>query len=201
MSMLARQPNGYSEVAVYNAATQWYGLMLLVPGAVSSAFLPLLASVHGEAGAVSRKKLLINSILLNVALTFPLAAILSALSPFIMLAYGADFMTSWPVLVLSVIAGVIHAAVFPAWQAIVVSERGYFVLAMNLGWALLAVGISWCLIGGGAMGIASGRLVASLLHGALLIATAFVSLQPPQTVETDQKTGLAVPTDGQNKAL
>src|SRR5262249_40779474 len=50
-AILVNQPDGYAEMAIFNAANQWWSIILFLPGMFAPATVPVMASIQGESGS------------------------------------------------------------------------------------------------------------------------------------------------------
>lgn len=163
-AMLANQPDGYGELGIYNAANQWHVLLMYLPGILSSVLLPILSKEMSEDEYKNPSRMLILSIRANLLIVAPLVLILSALSPFIMQAYGSGFEQGWPTFIVAMMTALVVAAQTSVAQVIIASGRVWMGLLMNVGWALTFVVLAAWLVQNGALGLASAKLGAYLLQ-------------------------------------
>jgi len=168
-AMLVRQPNGFAEMGVFNAANQWFNALIWLPYVVNSVSLPMLAERLGandNRGAVSLLKM---SVRMNAAVALPVVGVGCLLSPYIMMTYGSGFQASWPTLSVVLINAGLLALVMPVGQ--VMSARGHMWLGFssNLAWALVFLGMNIFLAGWAAFGLASARLFAYAVHGLFVV--------------------------------
>jgi O-antigen/teichoic acid export membrane protein len=159
--MLVNQPNGFSEMAVYNVATQWRQLLLFLPGIAAQVFLPIMSSqAKGEGPGSVRVQFQKINMLIAALFLFGLAA----LSPFILAFYGATYTAQWPVFVvvqMATFAQIIQAPVITSWAA---DDRMWTNLFANGFWGVSLVLCSWALIGLGALGLGLALLASFLIY-------------------------------------
>lgn len=169
-ALLANQTNGYGELGIFNAANQWYAVVGFLPGVISTAVLPVFSERFGAkdvAGSINvmRKMMLITSFF-----AIPMVIVLGLFGQSIMRGYGASFEDGWGVLILSMAAAAAQAVTVPCWSTIMASGRMWVCFVMNIGWSVLLLIGSVCLINYGAMGVASARFVAFVVHGCWIYA-------------------------------
>ncbi|MCP4182027.1 MAG: oligosaccharide flippase family protein [Hyphomicrobiales bacterium] len=163
-AMLVNQPNGYGEMGMFNAANQWFIMMLFLPGIFGNVILPVLSDQLGQNDTRGSSKTLLLSIKLNVIIVTPLVLIACIASPFIMSLYGEEFAAGWPTLVVVFLTAGLLATQTPAGQIIAASGKMWTGLMMNIGWALIFIVSTLLLIDNGALGLAYARLIGYLFH-------------------------------------
>lgn len=163
-AILVNQPGGYLEMGTLNAANQWYGAILFLPSALGGAVLPVLSERLGQGDAAGANKVLRAAVLLNAAAVAPLIAVGSAVSPWVMRLYGPGFAGAWPTLVAVLVTAGVVALTNPVGYVLAASDRLWLGFLMNSGWAAVLLGTTVLLVRWGALGVASARLVAYLVH-------------------------------------
>jgi O-antigen/teichoic acid export membrane protein len=178
-AMLVRQPNGLGQMGALTAASQWFGALTWLPYMLSGVTLSMLSERLGAADGLGSVKLLRASVVANAAIAVPVAAIGSLLSPYIMRAYGVEFRTEWPTLVVTLLAAAAAAVQIPIGVIIAASNRMWIGLLLNLGWAtVLLTSTSW-LVHWGSLGVAVGQLLAYSTQGLAAFAIAgYVTKMP-----------------------
>ena len=165
-AILVNQPDGYAEMGIFNAANQWYAMMLFIPGILGNVVLPVLSNQISQDAIQNTARTLTFSILLNLVIIAPLVIVASLLSPYIMTLYGQGFSEGSSTLVVVLITGGFLAIQIPVIQLIAASGRMWLRLAMNIVWAVVFVAGTLLLIHYGAFGLATARLIGYILHSA-----------------------------------
>lgn len=163
-ALLVNQPDGYGEMGVFNAANQWFVMLLFLPGILSSVVLPVLSDQLGQKDNHQSKKTLILAIKLNLLFVTPLVVVASLASPHIMNLYGEGFSKGWPTLIIVLLTAGLLAVQMPVGQIIAASGRMWMGLFMNSGWAVVFVISTVLLVGFGSMGLATARMISYSLH-------------------------------------
>lgn len=161
MTLLARQPNGYAELGLYNAAYQWHGPMIFIPMIVMSVSIPVLVQ-EWEAGEVQRfRKVTLWICALTLLIALPPAALVAALSPWVLDLYGSGFRDGWLIMVLILAAAPLHGLSKIASGALLGMNKAWLVLFVNLLWGatLMALAV-WLTPVWGALGLATAFLAA-----------------------------------------
>jgi O-antigen/teichoic acid export membrane protein len=163
-TMVVNSAGGYAEMGVFNAANQWFGALLFLPGILGQATLPVLSERLGQNDQDRSKKVLGFYMKLNAAVVLPLIVLGCLASPLIMSSYGPGFRQAWPVLSVVLVTAGLLAVQTPVGQIIVASGRMWLGSFMNLGWGVCFIGLMWFLVKWGALGLASARLGAYGIH-------------------------------------
>jgi O-antigen/teichoic acid export membrane protein len=163
-AMLVNQKNGYAEMGVFNAANQWRGAILFLPGVVEAIILPVLANLRGEGDRLRYRKVLLYNIWFNAALTLAVAVIISLLAPFIMASYGSGFRSSYLVLILLSFSAVLTATIGVIGQAIASEDRMWWGMLLNLLWGCAMICATWLFVDYGAKGLALAILISYTFH-------------------------------------
>jgi O-antigen/teichoic acid export membrane protein len=174
IAMLAHQPDGYSEIGLFNAANQWFNALVWIPDLLGSIALPLLAERMGAGDKASSAKLLRMSIKINAAFAIPLVTIGCLLSPYIMSSYGADFTGAWPTLILVLTTAGLLGLLIPVSQLMTAHGHMWLGCSMTAGWAVLFVGAARLLLAWGSFGLATARLLAYSAHAISLLVYSVV---------------------------
>lgn len=161
MTLVARTPNGYAELGLYNAAYQWHGPIMFIPMILMSVSIPILVQ-EWEAGRRKRfRKITFGICGLMFAISLPLASMVAFLSPWVMSLYGPGFQEGWLVLVLLLAAVPFHALAKIASGALLGMNRAWWVLGVNLFWGMILLILTvWLVPDQGVIGLAIAFLTA-----------------------------------------
>ena len=164
-AILANQPNGYGELGVLNATTQWYAAVAFLPSLITTAALPVFAERYRANDSSSSLRIMKRMMGMTALAVIPLLIVLSLFSKMIMQAYGTGFESGYRVLILSILTAGVHAIVTPCWYFLMASGRMWVCLLMNMGWGVIFLVALLALVKFGAEGVAGTRLMAYVLHG------------------------------------
>jgi O-antigen/teichoic acid export membrane protein len=176
-SMLVRKNDGLNQMGAYNAANQWFNALMWLPYMLGGVTLPMLAERFGAGDGVRSAKLLMASIKINAAITFPLVLVGCLLSPLIMAAYGKDFRSEWPTLVATLLTATLLALQIPVGYALAASGRMWVGFFMNVGWSMVFLVSTHLLLVWGSLGLASARLLAYLFQAVCAFVFAWVAIR------------------------
>jgi O-antigen/teichoic acid export membrane protein len=163
-ALLVNQPDGYGEMGIFNAANQWYTMLLFLPGLLGGVLLPIFSERLGQKDLMLSTKTMVFSIKANAILVLPLAIIASIASPYIMRLYGEGYKSGWPTLVVVLLTTGLLAIQSPVGQIIAALGKMWIGFAMNMGWAVAFVLATILLIKLGSLGLATARAVAYMFH-------------------------------------
>ncbi len=164
-TMLVRQPGGYGEFGVFNAASQWRAVILFAPAAIGTFTLPLLSSLLGEKRQATFRKMFWSNLGFTTAIALLPAIVVASFSPWIIAAYGSDFSQGFLILCILVSVAVLQAISSVIGQAIISTGAMWWALLFNGLWALTLIGLTnlW-LAPYQALGLAGAYFVAYLAH-------------------------------------
>jgi O-antigen/teichoic acid export membrane protein len=167
MGLLARQPGGYSEIAAYSAADQWFAALLFLPNVVVTSVMPILSERIAAAQIPQARKLMFVAIKTNAIVVIPIAIVASVASPWLMSLYGSEFRLAWPVMVISLWAAVMAAIQWPMGVAVTASGRMWAWCLLHLSWALVFLGSAYFLVAFGGVGLAAAKCMAYACYALL----------------------------------
>jgi O-antigen/teichoic acid export membrane protein len=163
-AILVNRPGGYAEMGIYNAANQWYGAIMFLPGVLGQVLLPILSERLGQKDSDRSSRLLRISVLANALVVAPLIVLGSILSPYIMRSYGNGFGGSWATLVIVLFTAGLLAVQTPVAQVIAASGRMWSGFCLNAAWAAVLLVATVIMVRWGALGLAAARSFAYALH-------------------------------------
>lgn len=156
--------DGFGELGIFEAADQWRVIILFVPSALSNIILPILSSLTNTDKNDYKKALYIN-LGLNVSVAFVLASIVSLAGKHIMSAYGGEFNTTLPLVIIA------FSTVFSSFASVVgvsIVSRGkmWTSLMFNSLWSLIFITLTYIFVsnGMGVVGISLALLLSYVLH-------------------------------------
>jgi O-antigen/teichoic acid export membrane protein len=193
-ALLVNQPNGYSEMGVFNIGMSWFNAVSFLPGVLGRVILPLLSSESGKSGDGKQKKIVYLGLITSGLSIIPVALLVSALSPFIMALYGRGFREGWPTLVLLVIGAVCLALQNTLSQAITAAGRMWIVFLTFVTYGAIYLGLSFVMLRWahwGALGLATARCAAYLINGLVTWWLAREYLRPKNSEWVDPTKALA----------
>jgi O-antigen/teichoic acid export membrane protein len=163
-TLLATQPSGFMGLAEYFVGAQWRGFVQYFPGLLSTAYLPVLASVINEENGRTLK-IITGNVLLSTGVTAGCALLVFIAGPWILQAYGQSFTSAMPVLGLMLLTGIIDSANSTLLQTLMAAGKAWLRLISNSCWAVLMISVSLFLVPKyGALGLALAACIAQFIH-------------------------------------
>lgn len=165
-AFLVNAPNGYGQMAIFDAANQWRAAIIFIPGMVGQLALPMLSSLNSINATGSYIKVLKLNLLLSGCAALIAAVPVALASPLIMKSYGVGFESGGLVLACMAASTVFAACNSIVGQAIASQGQMWAGLLFNSLWGLALVSFGYIAVskGYGALGLAIANLVAYLLH-------------------------------------
>ena len=192
-ALLVNRPNGYSEMGIYIAASQWCIALLYLPGILNGVMLPVLTEQLGRNNKRQSARTLILAIQMNALVVLPLVLAGTIASPGIMKLYGPTFGNGWPTLVVVLLTAGLIAVHTPVGQMMAASGKMWLWFAMNVGWALTFIAGTLWLIDRGSLGLAAARGIAYVFQTAWTLGFAVWWMRGKE--ETAPRGYAGVPTD------
>lgn len=162
---LVNQSDGYTQMALFDAANQWRITILFIPTALSQIILPMLSSSVNNSEkfyAILRKNMI-----LNIVISLVVAFIVIICSPLIVKMYNDEFYNLYSPLVILVSSTILITVNNVIGQYFASKEKMWIGLLLNTFWAITFISISYILIvesNLGAKGLAISFLISYLVH-------------------------------------
>lgn len=163
-AFLANQTNGYGQLGIFNAALQWDSLVQFFPALISTAIFPVMADMYGRGDKIGSINMMWKMIRFTAVLVFPLAILISLLSPLIMKAYGNSFAGGHWVIVIVVSTSVLYSISVNLGTFLYAVGKIWIGFAINIAWGLSFLLLSYSMVKWGAEGLATAKLIAYILH-------------------------------------
>lgn len=176
-TMLVNQHNGYAEMGILNAATQWYAAVLILPTLFASVLLPVLSERIGDRDVATARRLLFGTTKGILVVVSPLILGGSIVSSYILRLYGNGYSHARGALVVLLVTAGFSALQVPAAQVIAAADRMWMGFYTNIGWGLSSLAFAYLLSYRGAIGIADSRLIAYGIHFFVTFACALFLLR------------------------
>lgn len=168
------QNTGYSQMGIFNAANQWFSILLFIPGVLTYVFLPVLADHRSDKGEKSLRRTLDKGVkgILYISIISAIPVII--LSKFIMGLYGSEYQDAYPLLICVAATAIVVSTQNMLGNALAVSDRMWFHFYTNLLWAISLVALAFYLIKDwGALGLCLAALGAYSLKLAITVGLVY----------------------------
>ncbi|MBI5586258.1 MAG: oligosaccharide flippase family protein [Deltaproteobacteria bacterium] len=158
--LLVRQPNGYAELGVFTAVYTWVQLIVFLPGQISAPTMPILSNLLAGGKTARLKHFIFSSQVLVFSLAVLTALPLVLLSPYMLRAYGSEFIAGRASLLVMTAALVIGAATMITRAFFAASDRMWWQVGHTTAWGFfLIVGCVFFIRYGG-LGLSFSYLIA-----------------------------------------
>lgn len=186
-TMIVNQPNGYDEMAVFDAANQWRNAILFIPAILAQITLPLLSSTNDNFDQFD--KILKINVFLNILVSLILAILISLFSTYIMNFYGKGFVEHKMVLIVLAMSTVLISINNVVGQAIVGQGKMWFGFLINFIWAVILLLVSYFFVkfNFGAIGLAFSLLISYGFHTVIQGVYVFKFILKKKTSNTELK--------------
>jgi O-antigen/teichoic acid export membrane protein len=147
LSFLLHGRDGLHDVAHFNVAFQFYGLMIFIPGVLAVALMPYFRSDRaGASGSVGLR----STLLLNFAIGLvPLLVFALGARWLTVTVFGSAYEAAAPSVVLLSFVGLAYGLTIPCLQWFIANRRSGEIFAINLAYSLVYVAGAYVLIGRG----------------------------------------------------
>lgn len=163
-AFLANQPNGYGQLGIFNAAQQWSTFIQFFPALVSTAVLPVMSDLYGQGDKNGSINIMWKMMKITAILVIPLALLVSLFSTLIIKGYGSSFAGGHWVIVIVVFATVFSSISAHLGTFIAAAGKMWIGFVINSAWGLAFILLSYYLVRWGAVGLASAKFIAYVLH-------------------------------------
>ena len=172
-TILVTRTNGFNEMAVFNAASQWQNIVLFIPMAISQISLPLFS--HSKNNIEKFTKFIKYNIIINFSICLIFATIFALFSKYIMQSYGNSFREGYLVLIILSFTAVLISLNTVIGQVIAGIGKMWIGFAINLLWAtvFLYLAFQFMSSGAGAKGLALAMLFSYLVHTLVVTLTSY----------------------------
>jgi O-antigen/teichoic acid export membrane protein len=160
-ALLVNQPNGYSEMGIYNAVLRIKQIPEMILSMIMAPLLPILSEQFGNKSIVQYNKTLKYAFLVSLIVLVPVSLIQIAAPNITLLPYGIEFQGNHNVVKWLMIHSILVGIFYPFGTVVSSMSKMWFGWAYNLMWSVLYISGSYLLITKrGAMGLAIAFSVA-----------------------------------------
>ena len=145
-TFLANQNQGYSEVALMNAAGQWRNFLVFLPINMAAVLVPMFSSLYYTGKRAEFEKLLRRNMMINVGVCLALYIPLALFASNIMNWYGAGFKRGVPVFLVTLGGTALAAANYLFSRAMQATGRAWLDMVFAAFWAASLIVSSFLLV-------------------------------------------------------
>jgi len=173
--IVVAQPNGYQMLGIMSAADQWRSLILVVPGALGTVIVPVLANLRGTHQTTYKKTVLLNfggQFFIAFCAAIPIAIFSSLIASL----YGPSFTGLTPIIAISCAIAIFHTLGNAAGNALMTATSIWPNFILNLIWAACLIFSGYFLIHSlGIIGFALSYLISHFIHALIMFAFVLIS--------------------------
>lgn len=159
-AILARQPRGFEQVALFSAANSFRVIVLFLPNILNTVGISVLNNHRGDGDELRFRRLFRANLLFNAGAVLAGAVATALLGPWLLRFFGPRFDAAYPILVTLMLAALAEAFSLAAFQIIQTQERlwfSFFGVAVPFAVALVvtsdalapvsgAIGLAWAYV-------------------------------------------------------
>jgi O-antigen/teichoic acid export membrane protein len=169
MTLLAKSEGGYHELGAYNAANQWFNVLIFLPYILSSTFLPVFSDMIARNQLKEIDRIIkIAIFIVSVVFVF-LNAVFLLFGDQISLIYGNDFKGIGFLLNLVVFSLLPQALSIILSNLLAALNRMWLGFAINLLWCIILLGSANLFLPFGAEGLVSARILAFTVNFIIML--------------------------------
>lgn len=172
--MLARQPNGYAELGVFTAAFTWAQIIYFLPNQVSGPMLPILSNLIALRQFEKLKKAIVSSQVIIFAIAVATAIPLAFFAPYILRAYGTEFVSGTLTLLVMIGAYVICVVALITRAFFAAASCMWLQAFHTLIWGVVLVAGCKFLIHSGSLGLAMAYCISYVFLTGLQLSTQYI---------------------------
>jgi O-antigen/teichoic acid export membrane protein len=178
-AIVVNQPNGYSELGLFNAANQWRHFVILIPQVLGTVMLPIFAEAHGRDNPQEFRRAFSINLELTWALALPgTVAVIVLRSPLASL-FGAQYAATVPIIAVLMLTAFLNIINGVVGTALAGAGRMWIGTLFNLMWAAVLIGLSMLFVPRlGGLGLAMAYLVSYALHSVWQMLYVEIKLVP-----------------------
>ena len=136
-TFLVNKPNGFEQMAIFDAANQWRSAILFIPAILAQITLPLLADSLNDQNHFN--KILKVNLIINFSFSFFIATIISLFSGVIMRFYGENFVEGNVVLIILAFSTILISINNVIGQAMAGKSKIWIGFFLNLIWSIILI--------------------------------------------------------------
>lgn len=164
-AILVRQPGGYSQMGIFNAASQWRAIILFLPSNMIRSSMPVLFNLLGRGEVAQFRKVFRYTAVMSFAVSTTAVVLVSLVAPWIMRAYGSEFRQGSLILIVMAVSAIPNALSKISDQVMASAGRMWQCMGLSALLACLNVGFALVLVPRwGALGLAVAVLGAYTVY-------------------------------------
>jgi O-antigen/teichoic acid export membrane protein len=181
LTILEKSGGGYHEVGAYNAANQWYNVLIFIPYILVSTFLPIFSGLLAKSQKNEINRIIKNSIILLATFFILLSLIFLIFGEKITLIYGKEFEGTGFLLAVAVFSLLPQSINIILGNFVAALGKMWFGFWVNFIWCIVFMVLTYLFISKGALGLLLARLGALVIN-LLLMLSYFMNWQKSKSL-------------------
>lgn len=161
MTLLAKSKGGYHDLGAFNAANQWFNVLIFIPYILVSTFLPVFSNLLAENKFNAVDRIIKNAVLIIMILFIPMSLLFLFFGDSIAITiYGPDFKGTGMLLAVAVFTLIPQGISIVFGNLLGALSKMWFSFWVNAVWCVILIGATYLLLPMGAVGLLYAKLLA-----------------------------------------
>ncbi len=161
MTLLAKSKGGYHDLGAFNAANQWFNVLIFIPYILVSTFLPVFSSLLAENKFSAVNRIIKNAVLIILILFIPMSLLFFFFGDSIAITiYGPDFKGTGMLLAIAVFTMIPQGISIVLGNLLGALSKMWFSFWVNAVWCAVLIGATYLFLPLGAVGLLYAKLLA-----------------------------------------
>jgi O-antigen/teichoic acid export membrane protein len=160
MTLLAKTNSGYYELGGFNAANQWFNVLIFIPYILASTFLPVFSSLISENKPEAVDRIIKNAVFILLIIFIPLTLIFTFFGNNIsLIIYGGEFSEIGFLLAVSVFTMIPQGISIILGNLLGALDKMWFSFWMHIFWGIISIASAFWFLHLGALGLLYAKLI------------------------------------------
>jgi O-antigen/teichoic acid export membrane protein len=169
MTLLAKSAGGYHDLGAYNAANQWFNVLIFIPYILVSTFLPVFSNLLAESKFDAVDRIIKNAVFIILIIFIPLSLLFLFFGDFLAITiYGPDFKGTGFLLAVAVFTMIPQGISIILGNLLGALSKMWFSFWINVVWCAILIGATYLFLSLGAVGLLYAKLLAFTLNFILM---------------------------------
>lgn len=165
MTLLAKSKGGYHDLGAFNAANQWFNVLIFIPYILVSTFLPVFSNLLAEHKFTAVDRIIKNAVLIILILFIPMSLFFLFFGDSIAITvYGPDFKGTGILLAVAVFTMIPQGISIVLGNLVGALSKMWFAFWVNALWCLILIGATYLFLPLGAVGLLYAKLLAFTIN-------------------------------------
>ncbi len=169
MTLLAKSKGGYHDLGAFNAANQWFNVLIFIPYILVSTFLPVFSNLLAENKLFAVDRIIKNAVLIILMLFIPMSLLFLFFGDSIAIKiYGSDFKGTGILLAVAVFTMIPQGISIVLGNLLGALSKMWFSFWTNVVWCAVLIGATYLFLPMGAVGLLYAKLLSFSINFALM---------------------------------